>query len=57
MCGTRSREALRVMENVLDPQTYIDLEELVTAGFAENARNGFRYGFECLGELMTGGRL
>lgn len=57
MCGSRSREALRVMENILGQQTYIDLEELVTAGFAENARNGFRYGFECLGELMTGGRL
>lgn len=57
MCGPESREALRQVGNVLDPQTYLDIEDRITAGFAENARNGFRYGFECLGELMTGGKL
>lgn len=57
MCGPESAEALRQIGNLLDPQTYMDIEDRITAGFAENARNGFRYGVECLGELMTGGRL
>ncbi len=57
MCGPESAEALRQIGNLLDPQTYMDMEYRITAGFAENARNGFRYGVECLGELMTGGRL
>ncbi len=57
MCGSESREALQQIEKVLDPQTYLDIEDRITAGFEENARNGFRYGFECMGELMMGGRL
>ena len=57
MCGSESREALRQVEKVLDPQTYLDIEDRITVGFAENARNGFRYGFGCMGELMMGGRL
>lgn len=57
MCGSESLEALRQIEKVLDPQTYLEIEDRITAGFAENARNGFRYGFESLGELMMGGRL
>lgn len=57
MCGSESREALRQIEKVLDPQAYLEIEDRIAAGFAENARNGFRYGFECMGELMMGGRL
>lgn len=57
MCGPESREALRQIENLLETQAYMDIEDRITAGFAENARNGFRYGVTCLGELMTGGRL
>lgn len=57
MCGPESAEALRQIGNLLDQQTYMDMEYRITAGFEENARNGFRYGVECLGGLMTGGRL
>ena len=57
MCGPESAEALRQIGNLLDPQTYMDMEYRITAGFEENARNGFRYGVTCLGQLMTGGRL
>ena len=56
MCGPESREALQELKDVLDPQVYLAIEEKITAGFAENARNGFRHGFECMGKLMTGGR-
>lgn len=57
MCGPESAEALRQIGNLLDQQTYMDMEYRIAAGFEENARNGFRYGVECLGGLMTGGRL
>ena len=52
MCGPESREVLQELAGVLDPQTYLAIEEKITAGFAENARNGFRHGFQCFGSLL-----
>lgn len=52
MCGPESREALQELEGVLDPQVYMRIEEKISAGFEENARNGFRHGFQCCGSLL-----
>lgn len=56
MCGPKSREALQQIGAILAPQIYTGIEDSITAGFAENARNGFRYGAACMGELMRGGK-
>ncbi|WP_347281563.1 hypothetical protein [uncultured Alistipes sp.] len=37
MCGPESAEALRQIGNLLDQQTYMDMEYRITAGFEENA--------------------
>lgn len=57
MCGTESREALLELEKILDPHTYREMSDLFCMGFAENARNGFYYGFQCAAALMTGNQM
>lgn len=57
MCGSASMEVLQQIEKILDPQTYMEIEGRISAALAENARNGFSYGFQCASELLPGGRL
>lgn len=54
MYGSAGMKALRELEDILDADEYLDIEELFTEGFSENARNGFYHGFRCALTLLTG---
>lgn len=54
MCGSAGSKALRELEDILDADEYLDMEEMFTEGFSENARNGFYYGFQCALTLLAG---
>ncbi len=56
MCGAESRKAMLELEKISDQHTYINMSDLFCAGFAENARNGFYYGFQCAITLLTGNK-
>lgn len=55
MCGPVSREAMHEFEAVLEEHPDLEpIEDLMTAGFEENATNGFRHGFQCAAALLLG---
>lgn len=59
MCGPESAEALQQLESIeqqagLENESCIDIEASVTAGFEENARNGFMHGFQSALALVMG---
>lgn len=54
MCGEKSKAAFQTLSEQTDADTYFDLEELISAGFRENAYNGFCSGFQCAALLLTG---
>lgn len=54
MCGEKSSIAFQTLSERTDKDTYFDLEELISAGFRENAYNGFCSGFQCATLLLTG---
>ena len=57
MCGEASLRAMQTLEQTIDSDSFLEMEELMAAGFEENARNGFDYGFRCAATLLTGGTL
>lgn len=54
MCGEKSKAAFQTLSEQTETDTYFDLEELISAGFRENAYNGFCSGFQCATLLLTG---
>lgn len=61
LCGPDSQKAMEKLEILeqqanLDRHSCSDMEMLVNAGFAENAENGFYYGFQSAVALLTGSK-
>lgn len=60
MCGPKSDKAILALNTLLEQQmpaeqqNDMDIEGLVSDGFAENAENGFYHGFQCAVTLLTG---
>lgn len=52
MCGHMSDTAFSTLSKRTDEDTYFELEELMSAGFRENAFNGFQAGFRCAIRLL-----
>ena len=54
MCGENASMALRTLSERMGRDDYFDIEDKVSAGFRENAYNGFCSGFRCATLLFLG---
>lgn len=54
LCGEDSRTAICTLSTRTDEDTYFELEELINAGFRENAFNGFQAGIRCAVLMLLG---
>ncbi len=54
MCGHMSNKAFSTLSKRTDEDTYFEIEELMSAGFHENAFNGFQAGFRCATMMLLG---
>lgn len=54
ICEANNQRAFKSLKQFVDEETYMELEDLMSAGFAANAREGFRHGFQCAALLLTG---
>lgn len=56
LCGEAGNTVFRALSERMDRDTYFDLEDQISAGFRENAYNGFCSGFRCAALLLLGDR-
>lgn len=54
ICEEKNQRAFESLKRFVDENTYMDLEDLMSAGFSANTREGFRHGFQCAATLLTG---
>lgn len=54
ICEENNQRAFESLKRFADEDTYMELEDLMSAGFAANTREGFRHGFQCAAALLTG---
>lgn len=54
LCGEDASMALQTLSERMDRDDYFDIECQVSAGFRENAYNGFCSGFRCAVLLLLG---